>query len=286
MNNPLFIAGCGYVGCRLIAGMPAAADISVLSHSPDRTTALTSLGVRVNHGNLDRAQAPKLADCAGRCVYYFVPPPADGSSDPRLSRFLAALPEQTPPDRIILISATGVYGDCHGDWVDEHRPPAPNSGRGRRRLDAEQTLLSWSAASGVAVAILRVAGIYGPDRLPRTRLEKGLPVLHEQESPWSNRIHIDDLVQACIAAQRSRPGGIYNIADGHPSTMTDYFNQVADHLGLPRPPTLSLEQARQELSAGMLSYLAESRRLDNTRLRRELGVELKYPTLAQGLAAS
>lgn len=286
MNNAIFIAGCGYVGTRLIAALPPDTDIRILSHSPARHARLAELGAAVEPGDLDLDQPLDLDSCCGRTVYYLVPPPPTGHSDPRLRRFLAALPADPPPARIILVGATGIYGDCHGAWVDEDHPPSPDSDRGRRRLDAERALQSWSEARGVAIAILRVAGIYGPGRLPRDRIEKGLPVLSEQQSPWSNRIHIDDLVQACIAAAQARPGGIYNVADGHPSSMTDYFFQVADRLGLPRPPALPLDAIRDRLSPGMLSYLAESRRLDNRRLRDELGVRLRYPTLAEGLAAS
>jgi nucleoside-diphosphate-sugar epimerase len=136
------------------------------------------------------------------------------------------------------------------------------------------------------VVILRVPGIYGPGRLPRERLTRGLPVLREDESPWSNRVHVDDLARACLAAaRRGRPGGVYNISDGHPSTMTDYFNRVADASGLPRPPQITAAEARTRMSEGMQSYLAESKRLDNRRMREELGVEPQYPDLARGLAA-
>jgi nucleoside-diphosphate-sugar epimerase len=139
----------------------------------------------------------------------------------------------------------------------------------------------------VTIVVLRVAGIYGPDRLPVERLSRREPVLREEESPWSNRIHVDDLAQACVAAMRhGRNGAVYNATDGHPSTMTDYFNRVADAVDLPRPPQVSRVDSRTRMSEGMLSYLAESKRLDNRRLREELGVKLQYPDLASGLAAS
>lgn len=185
-----------------------------------------------------------------------------------------------------MASTTGVYGDCGGDWVDETRVPQPTEPRALRRLSAEQQWQDWAKANGVELVILRLPGFYGPGRLPRKRLEQGLPVLAEASSPWSNRIHIHDLTKACLAAMDlGRAGEIYNLSDGHPGTMTDYFNQVADHLGLPRPPQIALDAVPEQLSAGMQGYLRESRRIDNSKMLRELGLELSYPTLAQGLAA-
>lgn len=223
---------------------------------------------------------------AGSELFYFAPPPTSGITDPRLAAFTAALPAESLPRRFVLISTTGVYGDCRGEWVTEDRPPDPQADRARRRLDAEHTLRAWSTQTGVPIVILRVAGIYGPGRLPEKRLRRGEPVLREEESPWSNRIHVDDLARACVAAmQRGRPESVYNATDGHPATMTDYFNRAADALGLPRPAQIAMADAHGRLSEGMLSYLAESKRLDNRRLREELGVRLAYPDLASGLRA-
>lgn len=289
MKN-IFIAGCGYVGWQLLKALPDDASITVLSHSSDNIAALQQRGIQTVCADLDRPDTLTpglLPPLVGSTVFYFIPPPSSGSTDPRLQHFLAAMDPAAPPRRLILISATGVYGDCDGAWVDETRPPAPNSDRGRRRLHAEQQLSAWGRQHQTDTLILRVAGIYGPGRLPTARLKKRLPVLREQESPWSNRIHIADLIQACMAAaRRGINGGIYNIADGHPSTMTDYFLKVAELLQLPAPERISLQQAGEQMSAGMLSYLAESRRLDNRLLRKELGVTLRYPTLETGLTAS
>ena len=146
-------------------------------------------------------------------------------------------------------------------------------------------LRRWSEANGVPIVILRVPGIYARGRLPEERLRAGEPVLREEESPFSNRIHADDLARVCVAAaHRDHPHDLYNVSDGHPTTMTDYFYRVADALGLTRPPAVTLEEARRRLGEGMLSYLAESKRIDNRRMREELGVELMYPDLASGLA--
>jgi nucleoside-diphosphate-sugar epimerase len=151
-------------------------------------------------------------------------------------------------------------------------------------MDGESRLREWRERSGGELVILRVAGIYGPGKLPLERLRQGLPLIRESEAPFSNRIHVADLVRVCVAAmERGGDGEIYNVSDGHPTTMTDYFNRLADTVGLPRPPLISLAEGEQQLSAGMMSYMRESRRLDNRKMLRELGVKLQYPTLAQGL---
>jgi nucleoside-diphosphate-sugar epimerase len=156
-----------------------------------------------------------------------------------------------------------------------------------RRWDAECQLQAWRQQTGGQAVILRVAGIYGPGKLPIARLQRGEPMIREADAPWTNRIHIDDLVTACLAAMaRGGDGEVYNACDGQPGNMADYFARVADAVGLPRPPEISREEAGQALSPGMLSYLGESRRLSNRKLVQELGVVLRYPTLAEGLAAS
>jgi nucleoside-diphosphate-sugar epimerase len=283
----VLIIGCGDVGRHVAAGARAAGEsVTALARSAPGAARLSALGLGVVRGDLDDARTLVCLPTLGARVYYFAPPPPSGTTDPRQRHFLAAIAPDALPARIVLISTSGVYGDCHGAWVTEARPPRPDADRARRRLDAEQALLNWGERQGVPVVILRVPGIYGPGRLPEKRLRAREPVLREEESPWSNRVHIDDLARACLAAaERGRAGAVYNISDGHPTTMTDYFNRVADALGLERPPQITLAQARSELSAGMQSYLSESKRLDNRRMREELGVEPRYPDLARGLAA-
>jgi nucleoside-diphosphate-sugar epimerase len=211
-----------------------------------------------------------------------MPPQPSGEYDDRVRRFLKGV--DAAPKRVLLISTTGVYGDCGGRWIDESEPLKPLADRAKRRADAENVVQEWAARFGGEIVILRVPGIYAPDRLPLERLRRGEPVLHEQEAPWTNRIHADDLAMVCKRAMEvAPPGSIYNATDGHPSTMTDYFNQVADFAGLPRPPQISMAEAQTAMSAGMLSYLQESRRIGNEKLLRELGVNLRYPSLADGL---
>lgn len=284
---PVFFAGCGYVGRHVARCVQAEGRVvTALARSEKSIELLRAQGLQTVRVDLDNPASLAVLPVQGALIYYFAPPPSTGTIDPRIKNFLNAITDATHPARIVLISTSGVYGDCQGEWVTENRPPRPDSDRARRRLDAEQKLSAWGEGHAVPVVILRVPGIYGPGRLPEKRLRAGEPVLCEQESPWSNRIHIEDLVRACLAAgERGRPNAVYNISDGHPTTMTDYFNRVADALGLMRPPQITLAQARAELSEGMQSYLAESKRLDNRRMREELGVEPRYPDLAQGLAA-
>jgi nucleoside-diphosphate-sugar epimerase len=281
------IVGCGDIGRRVAALEQAEGRVVWgLVQSVRSAQSLAALGIHPLRVDLDDPSTLKDLRTADTRIYYFAPPPSSGVEDPRMEAFIASLDPAAPPEVVVLISTTGVYGDCAGAWVAEDWPSAPQADRAKRRLHAETTLRACGQARRVPVVILRVPGIYGPGRLPVARLRQGLPVLREEESPYSNRIHAEDLARACLAAAiRGRPDGIYNICDGHPSTMTDYFNRVADALGLPRPPAIGLAEARSRMSAGMLSYLEESRRLDNRRMREELGVLPRYPDLATGLAA-
>lgn len=281
-----FIVGCGYIG-RRVARLERAAggSAAALVRSENTAARLRRLGILTVTGDLDVPASLRDLPKA-TTLYYFAPPPATGTTDPRVRTLLAALDPAALPERAVYISTSGIYGDCRGEWVDEERPPHPQTDRARRRLDAEQVFLAWGERHGVACRILRVPGIYGPGRLPLERIRQGVPVVDERESPYSNRIHADDLAAACRAAACTGRGGrIYNASDGHPTTMTDYFYRIADLYGLPRPPAISLAEARQRLSPSLLSFLEESRRLDNRRMLTELRVRLRYPDLASGLAA-
>lgn len=261
-------------------GFPVSAAVRSVA-SADR---LRAAGIVAQAADLDDPGAMGPIHAEDAIVYYFAPPPPQGEGDPRLDAFLQRI-EGQHPRQLVYISTSGVYGDCGGAWVTEASPPNPTSDRGRRRLAAERRLQQWSRLSGVPTHILRVPGIYGPDRLPLARLRQGQAVVNPGEAPYTNRIHVDDLVQACVVcAERCPASGVFNVSDGHPTTMTEYFNQVADAFGLPRPPVMSLARAREHMTPAMYSFWRESRRLDNRRLREVLGVELKYPTLEAGLA--
>jgi nucleoside-diphosphate-sugar epimerase len=280
----VLIVGCGYVGRRVAALHLARGEpVVALVRSAASAQALERDGIAAISTDLDGS--PADLPTRGERVYYFAPPPERGTTDPRLATFLAGLARSGQPRRIVYMGTTGIYGDCHGEWVDESRPANPSVDRAHRRWDAECRLREWATTRGGEVVALRVAGIYGPGRLPLDRLRRGLPMVAEHEAPWTNRIHADDLAAVCVAAMDRAPSGaVYNVSDGHPGNMADYFNRVADLAGLPRPPVVRLADADGRLSEGLLSYLRESRRLDNRRMLRELGVTLRYPTLDEGLA--
>ncbi len=281
----LLIVGCGDIGLRVARTWPHSPVIGVVRRAEGEAR-LRSAGVIPWRLDLDDSLATPYPQTTITTLIYLAPPPSSGEDDSRLQRLLALLPLERLPRRLLYLSTSGVYGDQAGAWVTEETPPQPQTARARRRLAAERRIVAFAGRQGVESVILRVGGIYGPGRLPLARIERGEPVVRDSECGYSNRIHADDLAQVIVtAALRAPAGALYNVADGQPSSMTDYLLAVADRAGLPHPPEISLAQARQQLSPAMLSYLTESRRLDIRRLQKDLGVVLRYPDLATGLAA-
>lgn len=281
----MLIIGCGDVGRRVARHYSDSGEsVQGLVRSAAGAKALRQAGIEPIVGDLDQDPLPSLPT-VGDGVFYFAPPPERGTEDPRMIRFLRCTGQDRAPRRLVYISTTGVYGDCAGAWVDESRPVNPGADRARRRLDAETRLAEWARNTGVELVILRVAGIYGPDRLPLNRIRQGLPLVRAEEAPFSNRIHEEDLVRVCVAAmERPVAGEVFNVSDGRPGTMAEYFDAIADRAGLPRSPKIPMAEAADRLSPGMLSYMRESRRLDNAKMRRLLLPELRYESLEQGLA--
>ncbi|WP_353570702.1 NAD-dependent epimerase/dehydratase family protein [Candidatus Albibeggiatoa sp. nov. BB20] len=278
-----FIIGCGYVGLQVAEKLlKQNQSVAALTHSEQNQARLQMAQVQTYVADLDQVETLGNLPSQVDTLFYFAPPSAQGICDTRISHFLSQFTAK--PKKAILISTTGVYGDCQGAWIDETRGLNPQTDRAKRRADAEQQWQQWAEQQQIDWVILRVAGIYGAQRLPIARLKHGLSVLDEAIAPYSNRVHVDDLVNACIAASQAGQG-IFNITDGNPTTMTDYFNQVAIAMNLPLPSTLSREQAEQQLSPEMNSYLAESKRIDNQKMQQVLQVIPKYSTLQQGLAA-
>jgi nucleoside-diphosphate-sugar epimerase len=278
------IIGCGYTGLRLARRWKeSGANVRGYATHADSLRQIEAAGAGPRLLDLDGAIAP--IDLTGHLVYYAVPPARD-SGDPRLERFLAGIVGL--PDRLIYLSTTGVYGDQAGAKVDEDTPPAPLTERAQRRVAAEIMLRSWAERHGVSWCILRVAGIYGPGRLPLDRLRRGTAAIVPHEATPSNRIHVTDLVTVCTAAG-SAPAAdrrIFNVSDGSEYTLTDYLQKVAAIAGLPPPPLISRAEAERTAAASSWSFLAESRKADNGRMLRELKVRLEYSELDRGIRAS
>lgn len=257
-----------------------------LLREPDQMAFWRAAGAVPLLGDLDdRASLRRLAGLAD-LVLHLAPPPGVGRQDTRTRNLLAALGAGgSLPRRLIYVSTTGVYGDCAGALIDETRPCRPQSARAARRVDAERCLRNWGRRRGVRVSILRAPGIYAADRLPLERLQRGLPALIAAEDVHSNHIHADDLAAACVAAlRRGRANRVVNVVDDSRLRMADYFDCVADALALPRPPRLSQNEAAARLSPLQLSFMRESRRIGNRRLKQELKLRLAYPTVADGIA--
>ncbi len=294
-RHRLLIVGCGDVGTRLVHSLqpvPRRVQVLALNSTPERAEALRAAGIRVLAGNLDEPSTlRRLAGLAHSLVHLAPPGTASPTTDPRIRALIAALRRGRLPQRVVYGSTSGVYGNRQGRWTEETTQPAPLTARAQRRVDAEQALRQWGrAGQGLpAVRILRIPGIYAPDReggTPRERLQRGTPVLAQQDDVFTNHIHADDLARACLRALwKGAPQRIYNANDDSCSRMGDYFDMAADLYGLPRPPRLPLAQAREQLPRTLLSFMQESRRLHNRRLKRELGLVLRYPTPEQGLRA-
>ena len=285
----LLIVGCGDVGMRVAKLLLGRWRLVALTSSAARCNALRAAGVLPLIGNLDAPTT--LARLAGMAdaVLHLAPPPASGATDPRTAHLLQALARKGRVRRIVYGSTSGVYGDCGGARFDETRAVNPATDRGRRRVDAEQRLRWYGRAFGARISVLRIPGIYAGDRAgghPRERLARGAPVLAAEHDVFTNHIHADDLARACVAAlHRGLPQRVVHASDDTELKMADYFDLAADLEGLPRPRRISRENAHGELSPMQLSFMGESRRLVNNRLKRELRLRLRYPTVAQGLTA-
>ena len=293
----LLIVGCGDVGQRVARQLhtgPGAGRMQVLAltSSTERTALLRAQGIRPLRGNLDDAATLRRLSGVATRVLHLAPPPGEGAGgdgwwrDPRTVALARALRLRSLPASLVYASTTGVYGDCGGALVPETRAVAPGTPRAQRRVNAERAVRHLGRA-GVRASVLRIPGIYAPDReggTPEARLRRGTPVLAPEDDVFTNHIHADDLARACLAALwRGRPQRIYNVSDETALKMGDYFDLAADLYGLPRPPRVPRSAAQDQLSVMLLSFMSESRRLDNRRMLQELGLVLRYPTVAQGL---
>ena len=265
-------------------------------------------GVQFLRGDLNNLRSLQKLTGLADTILHFAPPPGTGKCDAHTQHLLATLSggqssahrrfhHDSPqsalarpamlPRRIIYISTTGVYGNCNGEWINETRPVKPESARARRRVDAERRLQKWGRLHRVSITILRAPGIYAEDRLPLNRLQRQTPVLRSADDVFTNHIHAADLASAVITAMRQqwpKQYRVFNVADDSQLRMGDYFDQVADAFGVKRPPRISRLHADSVISLSRLSFMRESRRIDNARVKRELKLTLKYPTLASVLS--
>ncbi|MDK9704873.1 MAG: NAD(P)H-binding protein [Sulfuritalea sp.] len=281
----LLIIGCGDVMRRALPQLVQRWHVLALvrQHDPQ----LAALGITQIEGDLDRPDTLTRLSGVSDAVIHSAPPPPQGSTDLRTQNLIAALQRgKSLPRQLVYISTSGVYGDCGGARVSETRTPAAQSARAARRVDAERRLRRFGRAErGLCrVSILRAPGIYAADRLPLERLHKGLPLMLHDEDSHTNHIHADDLGRACIAAlSRGRANRVYNVNDDSALAMGEWFDALADAFALPRAVRLPREEVRRAVPPLQWSFMNESRRLDNTRMKRELRLRLRYPTVAAGL---
>ena len=279
------IIGCGYTGLRLAQRcLNLRHVVRGFAMRPESLRHIAAVGAEAKSLNLD--VQPALIDFADHLVYYAVPPAPIGDRDLRLERLLDHIDGK--PRRFIYFSTTGVYGDRGGAMVNEDSPAAPESQRALRRLAAENMVREWADSHAVSWCILRVPGIYGPGRLPLERLRRQDPAIDPRESTPSNRVHVEDLVTACVAAGDSprADGRIYNVTDGSDDSATAYLQRVARIGSLPAPPFISRAEAEKTFSPTSWSFVRESRRVDNRRMLDELCVTLAFQDLDSGIRAS
>lgn len=282
----LLLAGCGDIGLRIARLWPRSGEVTGLTRSRSALARLEALGMHAWRADLDSPEPLSFPGLPEQThIVYLAPPAAEGQRDLRLEKFLRALPR--PPASFCYCSTSGVYGDRKGGWVDESSPPAPLTERAKRRAWAESHLKDWQSETSSRVMILRVPGIYGAGRLPLDKLKAGLPLIRRDEAPWTNLIQADDLARVFIACiERGAAGAVYNVAGGEPVKVTDYYLAVARAAGFETPRFISLEEAQRTYTPERLSFINESRRLDTSRMRRELQPALRYTELEQGVRAS
>ncbi|MDD5383336.1 MAG: SDR family oxidoreductase [Gallionella sp.] len=281
----LLIIGCGDVAMRAIPLLTRRYRVFALVRNPVYREKLRALGVLPIFGDLDdRASLARIAGLVD-AVLHFAPPANNGTCDTRTRYLLAALSRGALPTQLVYIGTSGVYGDCGGAVVSESQPLHPQTARAQRRINAERKIRNWAKRNHVKASILRVPGIYAADRLPLARLQQGFPCIVDSEDSYTNHIHADDLAHIAVAALRyGKACRVYHASDDSQLKMGEYFDAVADAFGLPRPPRVSCAEAQCVLPEMLLSFMNESRRLNNQRMKRELRVRLHYPAVADMLA--
>ena len=283
----VLIVGCGDVGVRAAGLLKNASRVYALTSSESRVAHLQQQGIAALRGNLDEpASLRRLAGVASHIIH-MAPPPLQGRSDPRTRALVQALLLRSLPQAVVYGSTSGVYGDCAGALINETQVLNPQTDRAHRRVDAETWLNAWGSRGIPRISVLRIPGIYALDReggTPRERLQRGTPVLQATDDVYTNHIHAEDLARATVLALwRGKTLRPLHVSDDSDVLMGDYMNWAADLWQLPRPPRISREQAQTALPAMALSFMSESRRMQNQRLKTELRMKLRYPTVREGL---
>jgi len=276
----VLLIGCGDVALRTARLLHPRVRLYGLTRRVEDVAKLRAHGIVPIIGDLDRHSTLDRLRTAPFAVLHFAPPPSEGRDDARTRKLIAALTRsKSIPQRFVYISTSGVYGDCAGARVAETRPRRAGTPRARRRVAAEDRLRDWAKRDGVGLSILRAPGIYAETRLPLDRIRQATPVLVADDDVYTNHIHAEDLARATVAALfRARPNRAYNVTDDAEMKMGGWFDTVADAFHLPRPPRVSWEEAERRIAPLLLSFMSESRRLSNARMKGELRVRLRYPT--------
>ncbi len=280
----LFVFGIGYTAGHYLRHHAGHFDaVAGTVRSRDKVGDLAADGIaalRFDPPEADPEIEARLGEADALLVS--VQPGRDG--DPVLARFGAAIEASRRLARIAYLSTVGVYGDHGGAWIDEEVRPVPGSERGARRLAVEDAWLALGARAGKQVAVLRLAGIYGPGRNILRDLRDGSARRIDKPGQVFNRIHVDDIGRAISASLLNEGvGGAWNIADDEPAPAPDVVAYGAKLLGLEPPPVIPFAEA--ELSPMALSFYGANRRISNRAMKHGLGVTLGYPTYRDGLAA-
>jgi nucleoside-diphosphate-sugar epimerase len=281
----LLIIGCGDVGMRLLPLVRDRFRVFAVTSNPERCAELRAAGAIPVVADLDAPHTLARLARLAPLVVHMAPPKGEGARDTRTRHLVQALGAQ-PGLRLVYLSTSGVYGDCKGELVDETRTVAPHNPRARRRVDAERTLRAWGKQVGSRVAIIRVPGIYASDRLPLKRLADQAPALRAEDDVFTNHIHADDLARiVALALFRARPGRVYHAVDDTRMKMAEYFDVVADAFQMARVPRLARSELAAQASPVTMSFMSESRRLANGRIKGELGARLLYPDVTAAVQA-
>lgn len=226
---------------------------------------------------------PHVTQALSEADHVLVSAPPGSTGDPVLTHHRADLTAHKPRT-LVYLSTVGVYGDQGGAWVDEETECRPVSERSRFRLAAENAWHAFASESGVPVAIVRLAGIYGPGRGPFEKIRRGAARRIIKPGQVFNRIHVDDIAAIVAAAFDRRADGIFNGVDDEPAPPQDVIAFAAELLGVDPPPEVAFADA--DLSPMARSFYGENKRVRNDKIKRDLGVQLAYPTYRDGLRAA